>query len=184
MTTSTFLEYYTSNRLKLRGYIFKHTKSFPDTSIDDLVQETFLRAFTNKDSIQDENYFGTWLCKIANSIIVDRWRKKKHEKEAIEMFYSYLPKTNLSYLSNLNTIIKTIKMDTDNIVQSYLLEDKDYNSLANKFNVRPGTVASKIFYGKKLLMEKLEKEGIYYGTRKRDEKESMGQTNSKYLDAN
>jgi len=57
---------------------------------EDLVQETFLRAYRNLDSFQERANFGTWLYRIAVNCSLDWLRKRRpHEelKESIEPDY-------------------------------------------------------------------------------------------------
>lgn len=45
--------------------------------VDDLVQESFIKAFTSLDSYSSEYAFSTWLYKIATNHTIDYLRKKK-----------------------------------------------------------------------------------------------------------
>ncbi len=51
---------------------------------EDLVQETFLRAYRNLDSFQERSNFGTWLYRIAVNCSLDWLRKRRPHEELNE----------------------------------------------------------------------------------------------------
>lgn len=51
---------------------------------DDLVQETFLRAWRGLGSFRDDSRFGPWLFRILRNLVVDRSRKAWREVEGAE----------------------------------------------------------------------------------------------------
>lgn len=55
----------------------KSTRNIEDA--DDLVQETFLRAWTNLSSFRDETRFGGWLFRILGNLAADRGRRSGRE---------------------------------------------------------------------------------------------------------
>src|SRR5256885_1467174 len=48
-----------------------------DAEAEDVVQETYVRAFTNLDTFRDEAGFGTWLVRIAMNEALGRLRKRR-----------------------------------------------------------------------------------------------------------
>jgi RNA polymerase sigma-70 factor (ECF subfamily) len=65
-------------------------KTNNQSEAEDLVQNTFLAAFKNKDSFRGNCSEKTWLTNILNNKIVDYYRKKKFEKP----FSSYISETD------------------------------------------------------------------------------------------
>ncbi len=61
---------------------WRMTHSEPDA--EDLVQETFLRAYRNLDSFQERANFGTWLYRIAVNCSLDWLRKRRPTEELHE----------------------------------------------------------------------------------------------------
>ena len=45
--------------------------------VEDVVQETFIKAFRRIDSFRGEAKFSTWLMTIASNVVKDKWRKVK-----------------------------------------------------------------------------------------------------------
>jgi len=52
--------------------------------IDDLCQETFLKAFTGLSSLKDKNRFKPWLLQIALRTCVDQQRRQTTERSTLE----------------------------------------------------------------------------------------------------
>ncbi len=48
---------------------------------DDLLQETFLKAYRSVDGFEGKSGFYTWLYSIARNLAIDEFRKLKHEKK-------------------------------------------------------------------------------------------------------
>jgi RNA polymerase sigma-70 factor (ECF subfamily) len=58
----------------LYGFIFGLVKSHSDTK--DIAQETFMKVWINRKSIDPEQSFKSWLFKIAQNLITDSFRKQ------------------------------------------------------------------------------------------------------------
>ena len=54
------------------------------SDLDDLVQESFLRAFRGLNRLEDHARFGAYLHRIAHNLCVDRLRRPGHEPVAVE----------------------------------------------------------------------------------------------------
>ena len=50
-----------------------------ESDADDVVQETFLRAYAKLETFQHQASFKTWLCRIAVNYSMDMMAKRKHE---------------------------------------------------------------------------------------------------------
>lgn len=53
--------------------------------VEDVVQETFVRAFGKLESFRGESAFRTWLCTIARNLVRDRARSLKFERRQVEI---------------------------------------------------------------------------------------------------
>jgi RNA polymerase sigma-70 factor (ECF subfamily) len=53
--------------------------------IDELVQDTFVRAFASLDGFRGESSFRTWLFSILRRLMVDRQRAAKRKPEGVEL---------------------------------------------------------------------------------------------------
>src|SRR5215211_88132 len=55
------------------------------TEIDELVQDTFVRAFASLDGFRGESSFRTWLFTIERRLLMDRRRAEKRRRDRIEI---------------------------------------------------------------------------------------------------
>ena len=53
--------------------------------VDDLVQDTFVRAFGALDGFRGESAFRTWLFTIARRLVLDRRRSERRQGEEVEV---------------------------------------------------------------------------------------------------
>src|SRR3954467_7734696 len=53
--------------------------------IDELVQDTFIRAFNSLDGFRGESSFRTWLFTIERRLLLDRQRSAKRKPEGVEL---------------------------------------------------------------------------------------------------
>lgn len=53
--------------------------------IDELVQDTFVRAFASLDGFRGESSFRTWLFTIGRRLLLDRLRSRKRRPEVVEL---------------------------------------------------------------------------------------------------
>ncbi|MCX7918997.1 MAG: sigma-70 family RNA polymerase sigma factor [bacterium] len=51
---------------------------------EDILQETFLRAYNNLSSFREEASFSTWLHRITTNLVISRFRKKKLKTESLD----------------------------------------------------------------------------------------------------
>jgi RNA polymerase sigma-70 factor, ECF subfamily len=66
---------------------------------EDVVQETFLRAFVNRSSLDDDSNIGGWLYTIAYRVSIDYQRKRRREllayEEDLSLFHLETPEETL-----------------------------------------------------------------------------------------
>jgi RNA polymerase sigma-70 factor, ECF subfamily len=80
-----FFEVYDHHYERVRRYILVTVKD--DWVADDLVQETFIRAQKNLDSLRDSSKLSSWLFGIAHNLCMDYFRRSKSsgEKELLDV---------------------------------------------------------------------------------------------------
>lgn len=65
-------------------YNFAYQLSYNDDDANDLVQETYMKAFRFIDSYQEGTNSKAWLFKILKNIFINEYRRKKREPEKID----------------------------------------------------------------------------------------------------
>jgi RNA polymerase sigma-70 factor (ECF subfamily) len=153
--------------------IYQMIKNREET--EDLVQETFIKAFNSLESYNDQYAFSTWLYKIAFNNCIDAIRKKKlrtlpldkpiklKEGEVQQEIRddSRSPEHDYLYSEKKNLIQKTI----DALPERYRIvlilrhqEDRSYEEISTILKIPLGTVKARIFRAREMLKKKLQKE--------------------------
>lgn len=139
---------------------------------DDLVQETFMKAFSSLHSYRSEYRFSTWLYKIAANSSIDFLRKKRikalsldqeietgNGKVEIEVpDYSYHPEQELVRKQQRFTIdeaIESLPGKYKEVIVYRHKDDKSYEEIADLLHIPVGTVKARIFRARELLKKKL-----------------------------
>lgn len=138
----------------------------------DLVQETFMKAFSSLKSYRSEFRFSTWLYKIAANSSIDFLRKKRIQalsldnpiktndgEVAIEVpDYSHHPEEELVRRERAVSIKEAI----DGLPEKYRRviiarhrEEKSYEDIATELGLPVGTVKARIFRARELLKKRL-----------------------------
>lgn len=139
---------------------------------NDTAQEVFIRVYKNLDKYNPEYKFATWIIKITANYIIDLNRKKKQETVPIENveygIYSEedSPEDKLIKEERSKELFGLIDDLPDIYRVPLLLYHKDglsYNEISEKTDESLSKVKNRIFRGRKMLREKLKKEGDGYG---------------------
>lgn len=140
----------------------------------DIVQESFIRAFTKFHQLDDKKKFGAWVCKIAKNMCLDMLRKKAGIKGKIISLYDEegkfrdsiiqiadfsMPEEILERRETLRLVLKCIdSLDKTDRRIAYLrfYEDMSYAQVAESMNLKESTVKIKIFRLRRRIAYKLE----------------------------
>ena len=145
---------------------------------NDLVQETYLRAFKYFNNFTRGTNCKAWLFKISKNTFINEYRKKKREPykvnyDDIEDFYESIKPGQLNISENHNMLYEDAFDDDISKAMNELpemfrsiitlcdLEGYSYEEIAEYFNCPIGTVRSRLHRARKLLHSKL------YGYKKR-----------------
>jgi RNA polymerase sigma-70 factor (ECF subfamily) len=116
--------------------------------IDDLVQETFLRAYLSLASFRREAKFSTWLYRIAFNVVADKYRRKTLdccELESIEEVADHCKYLHQSDLrSDLAKAMGKISEPQKMAVRLCLEEGYTHVDAAHAMNIPLGTVKSHV----------------------------------------
>jgi RNA polymerase sigma factor (sigma-70 family) len=144
-----------------------------DEEAQDLVQETFIKAFGSLKSYNPTYRFTTWLYKIAANSSIDYIRKRKLQTYSLDQplntkdgqvtvevpDMSYHPERDLSAKQQHISISEAIKSLPDKyreVIIKRHQEDKSYEEIAESLHVPVGTVKARIFRARELLKKKLK----------------------------
>lgn len=139
----------------------------------DLVQETFIKAFGSLKSYNPTYRFTTWIYKIAANSSIDFIRKRKLQTYSLDQplntkdgqvsvevaDMSYHPERDLSAKQQNISISEAIESLPDKyreVIIKRHQEDKSYEEIAKLLHVPVGTVKARIFRARELLKKKLK----------------------------
>ncbi len=140
---------------------------------DDLVQETFMKAFSSLASYRPEFKFSTWLYKIAANCSIDHLRKRRIQALSLERHlsdedghrpldvpdYSYNPERDLERKEqrfSIEEAIASLPAKYREVIIYRHKDDKSYEEIADLLGIPIGTVKARIFRARELLKKKLK----------------------------
>lgn len=163
MTSIEFSSQLLSLETGLRKFAYRLSSKKDDA--DDLVQETFLRVLQKKDRFADNVNFKSWTFTIMKNIFVDMYRRNRKRdiprEQVIESFIIYqadplsLENPDSTYFAleisqNIEQLEEKLRLPFSMYVEGY-----KYIEIADKLNLKLGTVKNRIFMTRKQLMKQL-----------------------------
>ncbi|MGR3293883.1 MAG: sigma-70 family RNA polymerase sigma factor [Candidatus Scalindua sp.] len=153
-----------------------------DNNANDLVQETYVKAFKFLQDDKEISNIKAWLFRILMNTFINKYRKDKREPslvdfDSVEAFHESLQEEAMtpSILDDASAIEKLLLDDNvkgalealpDDFRMVILLstvESFSYKEISKIINCPVGTVMSRIYRGRKMLKEKLAGYAKKYG---------------------
>ncbi len=138
---------------EMLAYCTAMTKS--GASAEDLVQETYLRAFTHWDDLEDLSRAQrrAWLYRTARNLFIDQVRKQSRETSADENQLAVAAvEEDLSQAAVAQLIARLPESEKPIFVMRYF-EGYNARELGEIFNLPPATVRSRLASAKRRLRE-------------------------------
>ena len=137
-------------------YCTAMTKS--KSAAEDLVQETYLRAFTHWNDLEDlsKSQCRSWLYKTARNLFIDQIRKQSHETPMEEEYFPLASfEEDLSQAAVAQLIARLPETERPIFTMRYF---EGYNSkeLGELFALPPATIRSRLASAKRRLREWIE----------------------------
>ena len=147
----------------LQYYAYSLTSNNDDA--DDLLQDTFFKALSNKEKFDPSTNMKAWTYTIMRNTFINNYRKAKRSNTIIDDSQDlYYINSNQKHLSinpdshyNHGEIMKAIRelADDQRIPFEKHIEGFKYKEIAEEMNLPIGTVKSRIFLTRKKLSDKL-----------------------------
>lgn len=163
----TALEFgYSINKMSasLKPFALRLTKDVEEAN--DLLQETVLKAFTNRDKFTDGTNLKAWLYTIMKNTFITNYQRMVRRNTFIDTTDNlhYINSTdniaeNLAYSSFvLKDVNKAIQKLDDTYKTPFLMHFRGfkYHEIADKLNIPIGTVKNRIHIARKELKGKLK----------------------------
>lgn len=150
-------------------HIIKMVKN--NEQVEDIIQESFVKAFSNLDSYNTNYAFSTWLYRITTNHTIDYLRKKKLKTTSInEPIRAKDGEMQFQIVGNAETDRKIIRKERKKIVSDAIknlpekyreviemrhLEELSYQEISEQLDLPLGTVKAHIFRAREMLYKAL-----------------------------
>jgi len=154
-----------------------------DNNADDLVQETYLKAFKFLQDDKEIRNVKAWLFRILMNTFINKYRKNRREPSLVDFdsvaaFHEALQEEvqtpsildDESVLDslmddNIKRALEALPDDFRMVILLSIVEGFSYKEISKIVNCPVGTVMSRIYRGRKMLKEKLASHAKKYGFR-------------------
>ncbi len=156
---------FNNNLISLQDNMMKFALSLTAdyTRAEDLVQDTFMKAITYKDKFVDYTNLKAWVFTIMKNTFINNYRRSVKQNTIIDgskdLYFINLPQDSGfdspegSYSAHeINRVIDTLE-DEFKVPFRMHLQGFKYKEIAEKLDLKIGTVKSRIFFTRKKLME-------------------------------
>lgn len=132
---------------------------------EDVVQDTLVKAYLKKDTIENIDKIGSWLCSIATRTAIDYVRKEKRQNEVflepsnfeshninMKSHQNVELEVELAFLQNeIRRGINGLSLDQRNAILLKVDEGLKEKEIAEELNLKQGTVKTNIYRARKQL---------------------------------
>lgn len=145
-----------------------------EDDIEDLTQETFIKAFNALNTFQFGYSFSAWIYRIASNNCIDFLRKKRFQHVSLSQplnnedddYFIQIEdsshRPDLQYIAKerknaLNKAIRTLPENYQEIIKLRHEYEMDYSEISDKLEIPLGTVKAHLFRARKLLLTELKR---------------------------
>ncbi len=158
MTTAIFNAEVNKIKSLLMGFSMKLTRNKENAK--DLMQETLMRSFANRNRFKEGTNFKAWVTTIMYNSYINHYRRAKTKNAVIKPIedLSFLPGNTSKEMNGEKIILlKELRGMVNDLDDKYSVpfqmhtEGYQYNEIAEKMDLPMGTIKSRIFYARKKL---------------------------------
>ncbi len=129
---------------------------------EDIMQESFIEAFSKIDSYRGEGAFGGWLCRIAVNNAINHLRKYRNEVSREESFMDVadsesdeaeISENIFCRVEEIRTAIELLPASYRIIISLHLLEGYDHQEIAEILGATYGNVRTRYSRAKQRLLQ-------------------------------
>ncbi len=164
MTSTEFSQIISETKSVVLSAIRKNLAERFSDSIDDVVQEVYMRAYKSlsQDKFRKDSSLSTWLYTIARNESLRMNEKlvreeKKLEKLKLQTQEAYSEETDKGTLERIKEAIGKIPTIYSTVLLKFL-EGKSEKKIAEELAIAQGTVKSRISRGKQMIKDSVKEE--------------------------
>jgi RNA polymerase sigma factor (sigma-70 family) len=164
MTTMEFNYQLTSLKGSLERFALSLTQNIEDAR--DLMQETFLKALSYRDKFTDHTNLKAWVFTIMKNTFINNYRRSVKARTTFDntddLFFLNLNKEAADDTPEMTLSAQEIEKKIESLEDEYRIPFKmhtagyKYKEIADKLDLKIGTVKSRIFFSRQKLMESLK----------------------------
>lgn len=130
----------------------------------DLVQEAFVRAWKQLDTLREGAAFHAWLRTLLYRLAIDRRERLQHRQQLLEQYLYSPPGTDTPEERLLSretggaiaAAIEQLSQSSRAIFKAFHIEDKSIMEISEEMGLSVGAVKARLFQGRKNLRKELE----------------------------
>ncbi|MBN1597959.1 MAG: RNA polymerase sigma factor [Bacteroidales bacterium] len=164
MTAIEFNYQLTNLSSNLERFALSLTSNLEDAK--DLLQETFAKAITYRDKFEENTNLKAWTFTIMKNTFINNYRRNVKANTTFDntddLYYLNINKESAFESPDSHYSVKEIQKSINELSDEFRLpfmmhtQGYKYKEIADKLNLKIGTVKSRIFFTRKKLMEKLK----------------------------
>lgn len=136
-------------------------------SLDDLVQEVFLRAWKGLPKFRQSSQFSTWLYRITWNVATDRRQILARDRSRLQTIAQNISTQHddpdpiqLDYQDLVRRGLDALSEDRRSVLILHDLEELPQKEVAEILEIPVGTVKSRLFYARAAMRKFLESSGV------------------------
>jgi RNA polymerase sigma-70 factor (ECF subfamily) len=136
-------------------------------SVDDLVQEVFLRAWKGLPKFRQTAKFSTWLYRIAWNVASDQRQSLARGRTRLQALTHHTATNqeapdvmHLHYQDLVKRGLTTLSLDHRTVLVLHDLEEVPQREISEILDIPLGTVKSRLFHARAAMRQFFEREGV------------------------
>ncbi len=152
-----FKNYYTADEGFVRSSIYWMVNS---SDVDDLVQETFLRAWKSFRKFDNKSSFRTWIYRIAMNVTYDYFKKNKVHLEGFNEEYVGKENPEIELSDLISKGLMTLSLEQREAFSLHYQLGLKYLEISELLQIPVGTAKSRVSSAKKIFVDFLNENGV------------------------
>ncbi|OLP17672.1 RNA polymerase subunit sigma [Leptolyngbya sp. 'hensonii'] len=160
----SFRQLYRRHQQRVRSILYQLCGS---STLDDLVQEVFLRAWKGLPQFRQSAKFATWLYRITWNVASDQRQSFAQGRSRLQMITNMASVQHegpdlmhLHYQDLVQRGLTHLSLEHRSVLVLHDLEEVPQKEVAEVLGIPVGTVKSRLFHARAAMRQFLEKEGV------------------------